>query len=132
MHLYIEIYTTCINIVKLICVIPFYAISSLVFWSFFKILFSFYYFIVILLQLYQFSPLCPPLHIPLPAPMVNSHTIICVHGSLIDFINLFLESAGEREKEENIVCKRNISYLPFVHPQPWTWSATRACALSRN
>ena len=38
-------------------------------------------FIVILLQLSQFFPLCPPLPNPPPAPTVNSHTVVHVHGS---------------------------------------------------
>ena len=40
-------------------------------------------FIVIRLQLSQFSPLCPPLPSPFPTPTINPHMAVHVHGSFI-------------------------------------------------
>ena len=46
-------------------------------------IYIFNHFIIVLLQLSQFFPLCPPLPTSHPAPTVNSHTIVHVHGSFI-------------------------------------------------
>ena len=44
------------------------------------------FFIVILLQLSQFLPLCPPLLSPPPAPTVSPYTVVHVHGSFIHIL----------------------------------------------
>ena len=41
---------------------------------------------------------------------------------------LFLERGERREKER----EGNIDWLPLTYPQPGTWPATQACALTRN
>ena len=46
-----------------------------------------------------------------------------------DFIYLYLDRGKEREKER----ERNINVrLPLTRPQPGTWPATQACALTGN
>ena len=46
--------------------------------------FKFYFFILVLLQLSQFSPPhCSPLPCPRPAPTVSPHPVVHVHGSFI-------------------------------------------------
>ena len=46
-----------------------------------------------------------------------------------DFIYLFLEGGGGREKKR----ERNINvWLPLTRPLLGTWSATQACALTGN
>ena len=47
---------------------------------------------------------------------------------LKDFIYIFLEWGGGREKEK----EKNIDGLPPALPQPGTWPPTQACALTRN
>ena len=37
-----------------------------------------------------------------------------------------------REEEKHMMHKRNIYWLPLTCPQPGTWLATQACALTRN
>ena len=44
---------------------------------------------------------------------------------------LCLERGRKRERE-TLVCKGNTDWLPFTCPQPGTWSATQACALTRK
>ena len=47
---------------------------------------------------------------------------------LKESVYVFLERGEGREKER----ERNISWLPLAHPQPGTWAATQARALTRN
>ena len=52
-----------------------------------------------------------------------------VHFLKKDFIYLFLDRGDGREKER----ERNIKmWLPLACPQPGTWPATQACALTGN
>ena len=46
-----------------------------------------------------------------------------------DFIYLFLEREGRKDKER----ERDINvWLMFICPLLWTWPAPQACALTRN
>ena len=57
----------------------------------------------------------------------------CAAFFKIFYFYLLLEKGEGREKErEPLMCERNINLLPLTHPQPVTWSATQACALTRN
>ena len=44
---------------------------------------------------------------------------------------IFRERDRERERE-TLMCERNIDLLLLTCPQPGTWTATQACALTRN
>ena len=56
---------------------------------------------------------------------------IVIHRFFKDFIYLFLEKGEEREKERerDFSVRGKIARLPL---QLGTWSATQACALTRN
>ena len=50
-----------------------------------------------------------------------------------DFIYFtFRERGKEGKKEKGAMCQRNTYRLPLAHPQPGTWPATQACALTGN
>ena len=45
---------------------------------------------------------------------------------------IFREGGGRKKGKETLMCKININQLPPAGPQPGTWPATQACALTRN
>ena len=52
---------------------------------------------------------------------------------LIFYLFTFREMGREREREgEKHQCVRDINLLPLTRPQPESWPATQACALSGN
>ena len=64
-------------------------------------------------------------------PYANSFTFsLPIRMSFLkDFIYLFLERGGGREKER----ERNMTvWLPLTHPLLGTWPTTQACALPGN
>ena len=42
------------------------------------------------------------------------------------------DKGGRKRRKETFVCGRNIDQLLLTHPQPGTWPATQACALTGN
>ena len=99
---------------------------------------SYFLFYFLSLQLSQFFPLCPPLPIPPPAPTVNPHTIVHVHGTFVHVLCLvpscsfyhyspappifdFREGKeGRKRVRETLMRERNIDRLPS------------ACTLTRD
>ena len=62
----------------------------------------------------------------------NTH---CNWNSLFSKDFIYFLKRGERGREkggETLMWERNIDLLPLMHPQPGTWPATQARALTRN
>ena len=82
--------------------------------------------------LYTLFPL--PGNAPLPGDLGLLPSTFPPSFSFFLRFYLFLERGErwEKEREKNIMCKRNSNWLPLSHPQLGTQPATQACALTGN